>query len=84
MERDELLIVFWSQRVQNQESSSSLRVADVVEFGLSGGLENVVDEGGQVEVADFIPAELPEVLVEGAGRIQGEVVTGIVVSSGVT
>lgn len=48
MEGDELLIVLRPQGVQNQEGGSSLRMADVVEFGLSGGLENVVDEGGQV------------------------------------
>lgn len=82
MEREELLIILRSQRIENQESSSTLRVADVVELLLSSCLKNVVNEGRQVEVADLIPAEPPEVLESTVG-IDGSMVAGVVVAAGV-
>lgn len=44
LEGYEFLIVFRSQRIEDQETGPTLRVADVMEFGLSRLLENIVDE----------------------------------------
>ena len=55
----------------------ALRVADVVELLLPGGLQHEVDGGGDVVLCHLVEAELPEALVVGG---EGNVAAGVLVA----
>lgn len=83
LKRYELFIVFRLQRIQDQKHGSPLGMSNVVHLGLSCLLQDVVNERWDIIKADLFPAELPEVRVEAAIRVEGEMVAGVEVSSGV-
>ncbi len=62
----------------DEEHGGAEWVADVEQFGLAGGFEDVVDAGRNVKVAQVVPGEVPELFIIG---IQVDVSSGVSVAA---